>query len=296
MEVEFKTLRDNLENEILAQKTANLSLAEKLEETKMQQEKTKKIQKQNSELINKENASSIQKKVQQITTLSDKLAESMETIESKENELKITKDKLTNLDRIKSHDVEKYKTESELLKSENQRLKTSLQTSTKTLREELKSDREQMRRQCKTERENADKARNELIEVCKSLEISKNLLKNEKSERVVLDSEVKKLRDQIYQTNRVANDTKMAMYELAREQEKMQKEKVVKECLVWTSDEAVNNCSGCGDAFGVFNRKHHCRACGKIFCGGCTPHKLRIPGQVVKEAQRVCNGCAENSV
>ena len=109
MEVEFKTLRDNLENEILVQKTANLSLAEKLEETKMQQEKTKKIQKQSFELINKENASSIQKKVQQITTLSDKLAESMETIESKENELKITKDKLTNLDRIKSHDVEKYK-------------------------------------------------------------------------------------------------------------------------------------------------------------------------------------------
>ena len=105
-----------------------------------------------------------------------------------------------------------YKTESEKLNSENQRLKTSLQTSTKTLREELKSDREQMRRQCKTERENADKARNELIEVCKNWEISKNLLKNEKSERVVLDSEVKKLRDQIYQTNRVANDTKMAMY------------------------------------------------------------------------------------
>ena len=86
------------------------------------------------------------------------------------------------------------------------------------------------------------------------------------------------------------------MYELAREQEKLQKEKVVKEEIIWASDEAVNSCSACGVEFSVFNRKHHCRACGKIFCGVCSCHRMKIPGQVVKDLQRVCNNCAENLI
>ena len=38
----------------------------------------------------------------------------------------------------------------------------------------------------------------------------------------------------------------------------------------WVRDELVNSCTICGSPFNIFNRRHHCRCCGKIFCYICT--------------------------
>lgn len=40
--------------------------------------------------------------------------------------------------------------------------------------------------------------------------------------------------------------------------------------LKWAEDDAVKQCAKCAVAFGYFLRKHHCRACGQIFCYRCS--------------------------
>ena len=34
----------------------------------------------------------------------------------------------------------------------------------------------------------------------------------------------------------------------------------------WQNDDTVDKCTACQTSFGMMERKHHCRDCGKIFC------------------------------
>jgi SH3 domain-containing YSC84-like protein 1 len=45
----------------------------------------------------------------------------------------------------------------------------------------------------------------------------------------------------------------------------------------WEYDDLNQFCSSCASEFHPFNRKHHCRLCGHIFCGKCSDHKRLIP-------------------
>lgn len=45
---------------------------------------------------------------------------------------------------------------------------------------------------------------------------------------------------------------------------------------VWIPDHATTRCRGCGAAFSMLLRRHHCRLCGHIFCATCACHW--IPG------------------
>lgn len=64
----------------------------------------------------------------------------------------------------------------------------------------------------------------------------------------------------------------------------------------WTPDDEVMVCARCSVQFTMINRKHHCRACGKIFCGTCSAHTASIPSYVHKVYSgngglRLCSGC-----
>lgn len=37
----------------------------------------------------------------------------------------------------------------------------------------------------------------------------------------------------------------------------------------WVKDEAIISCHNCKEEFTYYNRKHHCRSCGRIFCNSC---------------------------
>ena len=37
----------------------------------------------------------------------------------------------------------------------------------------------------------------------------------------------------------------------------------------WEDDENAEACRKCRSEFTFLNRRHHCRSCGKIFCGLC---------------------------
>jgi hypothetical protein len=61
----------------------------------------------------------------------------------------------------------------------------------------------------------------------------------------------------------------------------------------WEDDDATTKCRGCGDAFGLTRRKHHCRSCGSLCCGRCSTSQMRLPYFAYFDEQRVCDDCAQ---
>ncbi|XP_028311385.1 hepatocyte growth factor-regulated tyrosine kinase substrate isoform X2 [Gouania willdenowi] len=55
----------------------------------------------------------------------------------------------------------------------------------------------------------------------------------------------------------------------------------------------AEECHRCRVQFGVMTRKHHCRACGQIFCGKCSSKYSTIPKFGIEKEVRVCEPCFE---
>lgn len=45
----------------------------------------------------------------------------------------------------------------------------------------------------------------------------------------------------------------------------------------WIPDESAPHCMACQSVFTVVRRRHHCRNCGKIFCGKCSANAVPLP-------------------
>ncbi|XP_032994970.1 hepatocyte growth factor-regulated tyrosine kinase substrate isoform X5 [Lacerta agilis] len=56
----------------------------------------------------------------------------------------------------------------------------------------------------------------------------------------------------------------------------------------------AEECHRCRVQFGVVTRKHHCRACGQIFCGKCSSKYSTIPKFGIEKEVRVCEPCYEH--
>lgn len=56
-----------------------------------------------------------------------------------------------------------------------------------------------------------------------------------------------------------------------------------KEMKKWVESDLVINCQICNTSFGIFTRKHHCRACGGVFCHKCCHDSIVIPEKYVKK-------------
>ncbi|KAL3644300.1 hypothetical protein CASFOL_012232 [Castilleja foliolosa] len=65
----------------------------------------------------------------------------------------------------------------------------------------------------------------------------------------------------------------------------------------WMPDESCRVCYECDSQFNIFNRKHHCRLCGRVFCARCTTNSVPAPSDVPENGRedgeriRVCNYC-----
>ena len=76
--------------------------------------------------------------------------------------------------------------------------------------------------------------------------------------------------------------------------EKIEEEKKDLDKKLWVPDEHVQNCYNCGEKFfSLFNRKHHCRVCGNIFCKRCLESFWEITIYEEKKELKVCSYCQE---
>lgn len=60
---------------------------------------------------------------------------------------------------------------------------------------------------------------------------------------------------------------------------------------VWCPDHTVVKCKSCPTTFSFFIRRHHCRACGDIFCYRCSQSRVPIPTLLLHKPVRVCTAC-----
>lgn len=59
----------------------------------------------------------------------------------------------------------------------------------------------------------------------------------------------------------------------------------------WIPDELAPHCMSCQTVFTVVRRRHHCRNCGKVFCGKCSANAVPLPRYGHVKPVRVCNRC-----
>ncbi|CAF1245680.1 unnamed protein product [Adineta ricciae] len=60
----------------------------------------------------------------------------------------------------------------------------------------------------------------------------------------------------------------------------------------WVSDDLAPACMKCANKFSITRRRHHCRACGKVFCSTCCWQKVKLIHDDSKE-DRACNDCVK---
>ncbi|KAJ3351741.1 hypothetical protein GGF32_004096 [Allomyces javanicus] len=68
----------------------------------------------------------------------------------------------------------------------------------------------------------------------------------------------------------------------------------------WQADAAASACHQCRSTFTVLRRRHHCRLCGKLYCGACSTERIDlarfypaddVPRTLRHGPQRVCDTC-----
>ncbi|XP_075964862.1 zinc finger FYVE domain-containing protein 26 isoform X1 [Anarhichas minor] len=60
----------------------------------------------------------------------------------------------------------------------------------------------------------------------------------------------------------------------------------------WVPDTKRDVCMVCQrERFTMFNRRHHCRRCGRLVCHSCSEHKMSVDGRPGDEEVRVCDQC-----
>ena len=60
----------------------------------------------------------------------------------------------------------------------------------------------------------------------------------------------------------------------------------------WVNDDQAPACMKCTAKFSITRRRHHCRACGKVFCATCCWQKVKLIHDDNKE-DRACNDCVK---
>lgn len=76
--------------------------------------------------------------------------------------------------------------------------------------------------------------------------------------------------------------------------------------MIWQPDSDATECFLCDESYTLFNRRHHCRKCGRVVCGDCSRQKVKwFPnsravqpdGSTIRvvngEALRTCDECVE---
>ncbi|XP_046750483.1 uncharacterized protein LOC124413769 [Diprion similis] len=65
----------------------------------------------------------------------------------------------------------------------------------------------------------------------------------------------------------------------------------------WVPNDKARVCSCCkAIVFSMFNRRHHCRRCGRVICAICSQQRMRVPTYPDSVLVRVCNDCKRQTL
>ncbi|XP_076283793.1 zinc finger FYVE-type containing 26 spastizin [Lasioglossum baleicum] len=65
----------------------------------------------------------------------------------------------------------------------------------------------------------------------------------------------------------------------------------------WVPNDKARKCSCCKTViFSMFNRRHHCRRCGRVICAQCSQHRMQVSGYPPSVLVRVCDDCKRLTV
>lgn len=64
--------------------------------------------------------------------------------------------------------------------------------------------------------------------------------------------------------------------------------------VFWMPDNSCHKCFECEHSFNLINRKHHCRKCGKIFCGACTNNTIPYQSRTITGSASSCDDSGSN--
>lgn len=68
--------------------------------------------------------------------------------------------------------------------------------------------------------------------------------------------------------------------------------------ITWQRDDESPICMVCAKPFGMLNRRHHCRFCGRLVCGTCGPKRSGVSDLQTSSApaERMCGPCFDKAV
>ncbi|XP_011866537.1 PREDICTED: uncharacterized protein LOC105561295 isoform X2 [Vollenhovia emeryi] len=65
----------------------------------------------------------------------------------------------------------------------------------------------------------------------------------------------------------------------------------------WIPNDRARECNCCKAViFSMFNRRHHCRRCGRVVCAMCSQHRMQVAGYPSSMLVRVCDDCKHQTV
>ncbi|KAL6256493.1 hypothetical protein P5V15_012606 [Pogonomyrmex californicus] len=65
----------------------------------------------------------------------------------------------------------------------------------------------------------------------------------------------------------------------------------------WIPNDRARECGCCKVViFSMFNRRHHCRRCGRVVCATCSQHRMQVAGYPNSVLVRVCDDCKRQTV
>lgn len=60
----------------------------------------------------------------------------------------------------------------------------------------------------------------------------------------------------------------------------------------WTPDRETADCWRCRSKFDFITRRHHCRRCGRVYCGNCCSRRLPLQRMCFVDPVRICHDCS----
>ncbi|KAI3381225.1 hypothetical protein SNEBB_007869 [Seison nebaliae] len=236
----------------------------------------------------------MQDKISNLTSESANLKKKFSNIKTKNRELTENLQEIEQQYQMKNNDIEHLK--SKLDHQENE--KNTMREKIKILKEDLRIYQDEYDKKDKSE-SHEEETQFTTVETIQNdeniaelkLELNNYRMRIEENEfrwRKELFSKTEQNRQKMSELDEIMNekDIKINELEFTLQElgEQLLKAELLKEehrtkletTFMWQRDEEINNCNLCNKTFNTRRRKHHCRNCGRIFCGACTSYRLPL--------------------